>query len=342
LGFDAILGHELPKRVLRAAIEKGRIAHAYLFHGPEGVGKRTFALKVAAALQCTGAGGEGCGACSACRKVARGVHPDVLLFRLEAGTEAVGVDQVREVVNEAGLRPFEGHRRIFLLDDAHLMTESAANALLKTLEEPPAGSVLILLAARVPGIPPTVVSRCQPVAFGGIPPALVAGHLVDTEGVEPSEGEWLAAFCEGSIGRALRYLREDWGEVRRDLLDRLASPEAWGLEGADSLRTVARPSGSSTSEARARIRSILDLLTLLLRDVLVLASGAGEADLYNRDRAEELLARAEVIGFERASRMLQTVSEALEWLERNVHVDLLLETLSLRLRRVLAEGGGSR
>jgi DNA polymerase-3 subunit delta' len=336
MAFDSILGHEIPKRILRSAIERGRVAHAYLFHGPEGVGKRTLALEVARALLCRESPGEGCGTCASCRKVRRDSHPDLRVYRCEAGQESVGVEQVRELVEEAGLRPFESRGRVFLVDRVHLLTESAANALLKTLEEPPMGSVLLLVADRITSLPDTVISRCQPVVFQGLPPDEVRRFLVERHSIEEKEAEWLAAFCEGSIGRALRYVEEGWGGIRAEILERLATPGAWGLEAATYLTGLCRPAGKTAAEARARARTVLHLLVLFARDLLVLATGSGEDRLYNRDRAEQLVEMAGDIGFERAMRLLQTLDEGIECLERNVHVELLLESLAFRIGRILA------
>lgn len=328
MSFDAISGHEIPKRILRTALRDDRVAHAYLFCGPEGIGKRTLALRFAAAVL---RGHEVDESDSISRRIAHDTHPDVVLFSCEEGSDTVGVDRVRELETEIARRPFEGSRRVFLLDEAHRLTESAANALLKTLEEPPEGSVLILLADRMQGIPTTVLSRCQPVTFRPIEIGEVERWLVEKHEIDASEASWLSACSEGSIGRAIRLAEEDWGKVRSALLRRIHSGAGFGLDGAAYLSETCRKSASGNPEVRARVRTALQLLALAGRDMLVLSSGGSTSRLYHADQAGPLEGVAHGIGAEGANRFLEVIFAALEALNRNGHIDLLLETMALDL-----------
>jgi DNA polymerase-3 subunit delta' len=152
--FDDIVGHEQPLRLVRSALKEGRLHHSLLFHGPEGVGKRTVALLVAAALNCVRTGGtDTCGACAACHRVGKGLHPDVAVVTLER--TMIPIDAIRSLRQEASYRPYEGRRRVFIVDPADRMSIDAQNALLKTLEEPPASSALILVTTRPMHLLPT-------------------------------------------------------------------------------------------------------------------------------------------------------------------------------------------
>ncbi len=339
MSFDAISGHEIPKRILRTALRDDRVAHAYLFCGPEGIGKRTLALRFAAAVL---RGSEVDESDALLRRIAHDTHPDVIVFSCEEGADTVGVDRVRELEAEIARRPFEGSRRVFLLDEAHRLTESAANALLKTLEEPPEGSVLILVADRIQGLPTTIVSRCQPVTFRPIEIDEVERWLMERHGVDAAEASWLAACSEGSIGRAIRFADEAWGDARLALLRRIHSGAGFDLDAAAFLSETCRKSASGNPEVRARVRTALQLLALAGRDLLVLASGSDDARLYHADQAGPLRAVAMGIGPEGADRFLAVIFAALEALNRNGHIDLLLETMALDLDACLRPAAASK
>src|SRR5215211_2654889 len=197
--FAGIVGNEAALRMLRRALESGEVAHAYLFYGPPGVGKRTVARRFGAALV---AGGDP----DAEDRARRGLHPDLSVVQPEGAFTTIG--QVREVVRLAASRPFEGARRVFILE-ADTFNVQAANALLKTLEEPEGETVFVLLAASREGVLPTIVSRAQPVRFNPVPPGVVARFLEEQGFSQP---HLAAALGRGSVGLSLRYAEE--GELK--------------------------------------------------------------------------------------------------------------------------------
>src|SRR5437588_6147366 len=159
-----IVGHQRTLALLAAAASRGTLPPSLSFAGPEGVGKYTAAIALARALNCEKAGKDACGACAACRRIARGVHADVLVLA-PGETGSIKVDQVREAIDRSAYRPFEGRRRVVIVDQADALIPEAQNALLKTLEEPPAASVFVLVTARPDVLLPTVRSRCQRLRF---------------------------------------------------------------------------------------------------------------------------------------------------------------------------------
>lgn len=167
---------------LRRAIATGRVPHAYLFSGPEHSGKYTAALAVAAALNCVRTPGEGCADCEACAKIADGIHPDVITLRAEGAAQIIPIDAIRsEVVARVALPPHEGRARLFVVEEAAAMQGPAANALLKTLEEPPARTHFILITTAPDQLLPTIRSRCQRIAFAALPPDVRADLAIDGE-----------------------------------------------------------------------------------------------------------------------------------------------------------------
>ncbi|MBI4355502.1 MAG: DNA polymerase III subunit delta' [Candidatus Omnitrophica bacterium] len=232
-----ILGHEAVLASLRQAAAQQRLAHAYLFAGPDGVGKRLVAGWFAQLLNCTAAEAlRPCGQCVACEKTARRIHPD--LFWLEAAeAPTVKIEQVRAIIERLGLRPYEGHQAVAIIHPAEALTEDAANALLKTLEEPRGEAVVILVTTDAGRCLPTLVSRCRLVRFGALAASLIARRLVETCAAPEAAARELARLAEGSLGRALALAQsgalarcrasvEQWRNTAILLDDRQALREA--------------------------------------------------------------------------------------------------------------------
>lgn len=321
MAFASVLGHERLKDLLLRAVASGRLPPALLMAGPEGVGKRTLALAVARAALCERGSGEPCDACSTCRRVGRGIHPDV--FLVEPATAAIKIEQVRDAVREIAGRPFEGRARVFLVNDAHALTEQAANALLKSLEEPPSTSHVLLVTASPQALLPTIRSRCQLLRFGPLPTRLVEEQLRRQAGLDEDEARLRASLAGGSLGAALAFESEAYRSVREELLALLESlPRAGTLErlaAAEALADHADP--------------ILSLTTLrsLLRDVAVLGVGAGTGALLNADVAERLERLARGPLGPRARALARAVGRTRSALKANANrllsMDLLMDAL---------------
>src|SRR5215472_10604023 len=216
--FRQIAGHRPVLDLLARAVSRGSVPPTLIFAGPEGVGKRRTAVALAQALNCAkpevfASGLNGCGRCPSCMRVARGVHADVLL--IEPGDSgSIKIDQVRDAIDRAAYRPFEGRRRLVIVDAADALVGEAQNALLKTLEEPPPSSVFVLLTSRPDLLLPTVRSRCHHLRFGPLPEADVAAVLMRDHGLSAADAHAAAATSEGSVGRALDENSDDAIEAR--------------------------------------------------------------------------------------------------------------------------------
>jgi DNA polymerase III subunit delta' len=292
MAFKDILGHERPISLLQRALRSDKVASSYLFAGSEGIGKKKVALELAKALNCTGpeaAGGEACDRCMSCRKVNEsyretkpheGLHPDVLL--LEPANQTLKADQVREMQKELAYRPYEGRRRVCILAAADRMAPNMANILLKTLEEPPLHTVIILLAGSARVMLPTILSRCQILRFNPLPPALVARWLREKAGMEEEEALLLASLSEGSPGRALT-LRERLAEIPRGaLLREWVAGSMTSFEAIDTW-TEAQP------KDREELQLVLEVAKTLLRDLVVTqVAGSGSGRLVHADLRGEI------------------------------------------------------
>ena len=319
INFAAIRGHHRVRDRLRAAVATDRLPHALLFAGADGVGKRSMALAFAAWLLCDEGGDDACGDCASCRQVAAGSHPDFLLVAVAASKKEIGVDRAREVKRFTQLRPMRGTLKVAVVDEAHMLTTAAQNALLKTLEEPPAHSLLILVANNPDALLPTVRSRCQRVQFSPLSNDAVMDVLTGDLGIAPTTARQLAALAEGSPGRALALKRSVAGES--------GAPQLAGLGNARYVDLVQLARAIGVPEADTGMN--LEMLLSQLRDDAVRSLGAEHLAL--RDAAD---APADAHGLRDTLLAADLVHGAREALRRgNPNRQLLLEALLLRLAR---------
>lgn len=343
MGLSRIKGQEHAVGLLDAALKTGRVPHAYLFHGPDGVGKETAALQLAAALNCKAGGGSPCGECSSCRMAAGLSHPDIhLIFPMPRDLKpeavaAIMADQARdgfrdpdfgrkvaiisveavlsEVVAKAGLRPYVGPWKAFVLADADRMTTEAANTLLKTLEEPPERTVIVLTTSRPSALPATIMSRCQRIPFGRLTTDVVEDILASDPrlGFDRKRARAAAVASLGSAGRAVRA---DGAALKAEL-DRVAAIMT-GKRTRDVGSLLDEASALAFRLGREEQQHVLDLMLLWFRDVLLLSSLAGEVDsrlVYSR-HADALREEARRMDFEAIEKLIGTVDDARRAIER--------------------------
>jgi DNA polymerase-3 subunit delta' len=351
--FDSVPEQDEAKRRLAAALAEGP-AHAYLFHGPAGVGKRATALAFAAELL-----GDG-------HRVANRAHPD--LYVLEPLGDQIRIDAVRELRRDLHMRPFEADRRVYLVLSAETMNEDAADALLKDLEEPPAYVVLVLVADDLGPLPETILSRCQLVPFRRLSERAVREMIAErAPGLADDEATALARVAAGRLDRAERLLDSD-AAARREMLLEVArasysdpdfdpsvaaeriidGARARGRETREQESRVVEPLGLPARESEQRLRRaqrgaerdeillVLEELAAWYRDLVVVAVGAVEAAIHC-DRLDELAedaVRERMLGAERAAEAVRETWRSFE--EFNIAPGLALEALFVRIRRELA------
>jgi DNA polymerase-3 subunit delta' len=221
--FDEIIGHERQVGSLRRALETGRLPHAYIFLGPEGIGKKTVACALGMSLFCAEQKFDSCGRCPNCKRIREGNHPDVRLVEPLEGKKEISIKQIRELERELAFRSFYGRRKIAIIDPADLLNYHSQNCLLKTLEEPPGEALLILIATQIRGLLPTVLSRCLRLWFSPPPVEKIAQALVRLKGMSEERAGVVAALTRGSMGDALNdEVQELLGE-RQEWLGRLSA-----------------------------------------------------------------------------------------------------------------------
>ena len=276
MGFEHILGHrELIERLGRAA-QTGHVGSAYIFLGPQGVGRKQVAVAWAQALNCLEPPESfpfACGTCRSCRLIDGGQFPDLLVVESEPGKD-LKIEQIRHLIKEAHYRPYEGKKRVFIIDRADAMTAGASNALLKTLEEPPETLLLILLAQSEGAMLPTIRSRCQLIRFGSLPVPVIQQSLME-HGASEAQATWLAYQTSGSLGDALAELQD--GQKRQELRDEV-------FKGVDAMvRDPLRCFQMAERYQRDDAVPVLHLIKGLFRDLLVYKSRQSEQGVMNSD-----------------------------------------------------------
>ncbi len=276
---DDILGHTRELAHLRLMAERGRLHHAYLFEGPAGVGKHRVARWLSRLVNCESEE-KPCGHCSACITIAANNHPDIVVIEPASGSasKSIPVAAIREVIRTTGYHRYSAKRRMILIDPADAMAPAAANALLKTLEEPPDGTGFVLVTTRSDALLPTIRSRCQRIRFGVVPEAELVAWLAD-RGIDNADA--IARFAGGCPGRALSLAEGELAE-RHVLRDQLLQVLGGDLGGIFKFsETLTR---GSRSDWTARVETVLELLEELLRDTVVASQASKRALLHEELR----------------------------------------------------------
>jgi DNA polymerase-3 subunit delta' len=365
--FDDMIGQDRVANFLRTVTAAHRVGHAYLFVGAPGSGKATAAKALACAVLCED---NGCGACSACQRVKRGVHPDVRGIRPE-GAAGYLAEQVRDIIRDVNLSPIESAHKVYLIHDADLFNDASANALLKTIEEPPEDVVMVLLAHSYDAVLPTIASRCQIVRFRRIPQAEAAQILVAQTGAEQPEAAAALAAAGGVIARARDFLanparREaralilrilgglscaDDAEVlfsAKELLSAVKAPLE-GVKAAQATEVTERAEflgkGATkaleerhkrelTAREREGIGEVLNVAESWLRDCLVESQGVSDLAV-NSDALDSVREIGAVITPGAATTALGAVNMARKRISYNVSPQLAIEAMLFDIREVL-------
>ncbi|HTB59029.1 MAG TPA: DNA polymerase III subunit delta' [Polyangia bacterium] len=326
-----LIGQDLARAALERAIAGGRVAHAYVFEGPPGVGKRSAALGLAMALNCPVAPGAGCGACEVCRRIDSGLHPDVPSFGPSGPGGQIIIDDIRAILALTRTRPHEARARVIVVDDADAMNPSSANGLLKTLEEPLGGNHLVLCTGAPDRLLPTVRSRAQRIRFRALSPAALAA-IARARGLTEARAEIAVALADGSAARMLEAVSAQDGDAESggglgqalgELRRAVSTPGAGQLFDAVAGLTAEK-------ESKADLPRLVALLGGLYRDAMAVAAGAPELATLARVGDPQALA---ALGLDRLGRAVTAIVDVQLALQVNVNPTLALERLLIALKR---------
>jgi DNA polymerase-3 subunit delta' len=332
--FADIIGHDRTKALLKAAIVQNRLAHAYLFHGDDRIGKRLLALRFTQALLCeclpTDHEPDACGTCRACRQVEARTHPDFLVIEpdREQANPQIKIELIRDIEQQMIYRPLIGDRKICLIDDADRMTIGAANALLKTLEEPPDHSLFLLISGRPYALPATVRSRCQALRLAAPAQTQVEAAVIVKRELPPADAHFLATLSDGRLGQALECDLEQ-ARNRQKEFSAMVSPK--GLQSFSAVLATAE-----TLAKADRAPEVFDWMLRWLRDLLLLTVGADSDNVLNVEQRNEMQALAARIPVDELLDLISSLERLEQQAHRNVNLQMALETILLRVRHLLA------
>ena len=325
MGFDSIIGQEGVVRYLKDAVRTGKISHAYLISGDRGSGKKTVADAFAAALECRVLDDDACGKCPDCQRVMHGTHPDVVHIRPVKGL--ISVDQVREdIVRASSVKPYSGKYRIFIVENAETMNQQAQNALLKTLEEPPAYAVILLLSLSAEALLPTVVSRCVRLDLRAVPDDKISRYLVKSCAVSEYEANLAASYAQGNIGRALEAATSaEFSEMIGRTVYLLKQIHELPL--GEMIMFI-----REMTNEKEKAQEFLDILTLWFRDVLMFKATFEVDRLIFKNDIAEIRQQAIESSYPGLEKILDRIDAAGQRLRANVSFDLTMELLLLAVR----------
>ncbi len=330
-GFRDILGHEQIIANFKNAARTGQVSHAYILNGPEGSGKRMLAEAFSMLLVCEAPrDGEPCGECVSCRQAMGRNHPDILWVTHEKA--GITVDDVRrQIIRSADILPYRSRYKVYIVDEAEKMNVQAQNALLKTLEEPPAYVVILLLTTNADLFLPTILSRCVRLDLKAVSDDRIRAHLITTFGIPEREADLCVAFAQGNVGCAMSLASsESFGEIRDRLILLIGSlRERPSFELGQELQFL---------EGRKEDSSLfLDLLLLFFRDVLLYKSTGGEEGLAFREQTSLIREIAGTVSYNGLNQIFTAVDNACTRLRMNVNAPLTVELLFYEIKENLEE-----
>ena len=364
--FADVIGQERVIRTLRNSLSQKRLPHALLFVGPEGVGRHLTAKILAQAINCERENTDACGDCPSCLRIERNSYPDVSILEPSGTSRQIGIDKIRQLRHNISLKP-TGGGKIYIISEADRMTVEAGNALLKTLEEPPEDSVLILIASSPEHLFSTVTSRCQMMRFFPLREKEVEENLIQKFSIPPERGRFLSRFSEGSIGRAIYLEGKALKEERIKVLSTLemvssestigeAIPMAecimkiadyfkkeMGEKAAKEVNSLTdtfsrteikkikkKLDADISGKVRAKLLEMLDIILCWYRDIFILKAG-GEKLLINLDRMDKLQAAGESFSAPSLIRIMEEVDNTKEIIARNVNPRLAIEVMIMSI-----------
>lgn len=320
MSLKDIIGQDRAVRLLREIISQGHADGSYLFTGPEGVGKRSAGIEFAKAINCERDGSDACEECASCGKIGSLNHPDVFIVQKEKESSFIKIDRIRNIIYQAGMKPYESRKKIFIITDAEDMNEESQNALLKILEEPRENQIFILTSSAVSGILATVVSRCRVVKFNLLSHAQIQGFLVERRGLEESEAVLFSHMALGSLARAIAF-KENSEIIERDrMLDDFFFKK----------RAIFRE--EVCDEKRyADLEESLGALLSWYRDLLVSKFTEDRNIFLNVDRMEEIFSYSSRFTAAKLERDIASVMNTINRMRRNVNPKMALFNMALEL-----------
>lgn len=324
--FSSIIGHERIISYFQNAIAMDKISHAYLLNGPDQSGKMMLAEAFAAALQCEEAGVSPCGRCRSCKQADGKNQPDIIYVTHEK-PNTISVDDIRSQLNsDIVLKPYSSRRKVYIMDEAEKMNVQAQNALLKTLEEPPAYAVILLLTDNADGFLPTILSRCVRLDLKAVADEKIRSFLVSQKQVPGDQADICVAFAQGTVGKALQLSSsEDFNEIKNTALQLLKRVKEIDLyEMTQAVKQI--------TEYKLEVNDYFDLMMIWYRDVLLYKATADVNRLVFQDEIYSIKKAASHSSYGGIERILQALEKAKARMRANVNFELLMDLLLMTMK----------
>lgn len=325
-GFEGIIGQEQIQEHLRNALDTGKISHAYIINGEKNSGKEYIARIFAAALQCESSEKKPCGVCHSCKQAASGNQPDIIRLVHEK-PNTIGVEDIRsQINNDIGIKPYAGPYKVYMINEGEKMTVQAQNALLKTLEEPPAYAVILILTTSLEALLPTIQSRCVTLNMKPVRDSQIRKYLMETMQIPDYKAEVCTAFARGNVGRAkLLAASEEFDNVKNEAVTLLKYVHE--MELAEIVSAIKR-----ISEYQIDVNDYLDILAVWYRDVLLFKATNDANNLIFREEIQAVRKAADRSSYEGIERIIEALEKAKARLNANVNFDLTMELLMLTIK----------
>jgi len=325
-GFGEIIGHNQIVEHLKNAIRMEKISHAYILNGESNAGKMMLAEAFATALQCEAGGAESCMNCRSCKQAAEHNQPDIIYVSHEK-PNLISVDDIRhQINNDIVIKPYSSKYKIYIVDEAEKMNTQAQNALLKTIEEPPAYGIILLLTTNADAFLPTILSRCITLNLKSVNEDLIKEHLMKKYQIPDYQAEVCAAFAQGNVGKAIQLASSgEFNELKAStlsLVKKLDDIDLYELSG--SIKQI--------NDFKPEIQEYLDLLTLWFRDVLYMKATNDVNNLIFKDEAYDIKKQAAKRSYSGIENILQALEQTRVRLNANVNFDLVIELLLLTIK----------
>lgn len=324
--FKDVVGHKDIINYIRSAVTENKVSHAYILNGERGSGKKMLASLFATTLLCEKQGPDPCNECHSCRQAESGNHPDIIRVTHEK-PNTISVEDIRRQVNEdIQIRPYQGPYKIYIIAEADLMTVQAQNALLKTIEEPPAYAVILLLAENAEALLPTITSRCVMLKLRNIRDTLIRKYLMETMHVPDYKADMCTAFAQGNMGRAIMLASSDhFNEIREEAVQLLKYINEMDIsEITKAIRKI--------NTYKLEINDYLDIIMIWYRDVLLYKATKDMDKVVFKDQITYIQERAKKSSYEGIELILESLEKAKTRLRANVSFDLVMELLLLTIK----------
>lgn len=324
--FKDVVGHKDIINYIRSAVTENKVSHAYILNGERGSGKKMLASLFATTLLCEKQGPDPCNECHSCRQAESGNHPDIIRVTHEK-PNTISVEDIRRQVNEdIQIRPYQGPYKIYIIAEADLMTVQAQNALLKTIEEPPAYAVIFLLTENAEALLPTITSRCVMLKLRNIRDTLIRKYLMETMHVPDYKADMCTAFAQGNMGRAIMLASSDhFNEIREEAVQLLKYINEMDIsEITKAIRKI--------NTYKLEINDYLDIIMIWYRDVLLYKATKDMDKVVFKDQITYIQERAKKSSYEGIELILESLEKAKTRLRANVGFDLVMELLLLTIK----------